>query len=159
MSLYRDPKPAYRAYIRDWKQKEEQRRAADLRPAHEILAEISAKHHRPDHRPADTRTDAQCYEDLKNFIAANPLSAEELADDRRKEKERLRAIDAPARARRAKVRAKATAKRGFARAEAKAWRARMSRLSPAMAKICLYGRNGCCGGSARCTRSGRCARK
>ncbi len=108
MIPYRDPAPAYWAHVRAQERTEERRRAADLRPDHEILAEIAANH-RLIHRSADTRGDAQITADLLAYMEANPITAEQRAEDAAKERARLRAIDAPARARWAKARAKAKA--------------------------------------------------
>ncbi len=114
MSYYRDSRPAALAYYREQARDRERRAAADLRPPHVILAEISARH-------PDTRSDAEIAAGqaaLKAYIAANPLSAEDLAYDRQLETERRRALrararhqEARAKAKRDRVRAKAAAKK------------------------------------------------
>lgn len=111
MSVHQHMKPGLQAYRlhqkreheRYQERQQEQRRAANLLPMAEKLAEIGARRRRSHPPESDTRTSTQIDADLRAYCEAHPISCEQRAEDAAQERERLRAIAAPARARRAKA--------------------------------------------------------
>ncbi len=138
-----------------------QRRCARERQVAQDQREREQRDHELSIRPDPAgRSDAQ----ITAALLAYQLPAEDQALlDEVEAHDRREAKAAPIRAR-AKAKREAKAKRDRVSAKAakeeRAWRKHRSGLSAALAGICLYGKSGRCGGgSARCSRSGRCSRK